>query len=114
MHVTFMIITLVIMCLGLLGTVLPVLPGIILIYGGFLFYGIATGWADYGWGVMLFWGLVTLAAFILDHVASALGARKFGASRYGFWGFTCRGYRGPDTGQPTRSYHRRVCRCMSG
>ena len=39
MNVTYVIITLIIMTLGLLGTVLPMLPGIALIYGGFLFYG---------------------------------------------------------------------------
>ncbi len=86
MHVAFVIIALIIMCLGLLGTVLPMLPGIVLIYCGFLFYGIVTGWVDYGWRIMLFWGLVTLGAFVLDHIASAVGARKFGASRYGFLG----------------------------
>ena len=86
MNVTYVVITLVIMTLGLLGTVLPMLPGIVLIYGGFFFYGIMTDWSAYGWKAMAFWGVIALATFAVDHLASALGARKFGASRYGFWG----------------------------
>jgi uncharacterized protein YqgC (DUF456 family) len=94
MSVTYVIITLIIMTLGLLGTVLPMLPGIVLIYGGFLFYGIMTDWSIYGWRAMLFWGLVTMATFVVDYLASALGARKFGASRYGFWGSLVGGFAG--------------------
>jgi len=94
MNVTYVIITLIIMALGLLGTVLPMLPGIVLIYGGFLFYGIVTDWSAYGWKAMAFWGLVTMATFVVDHLASALGARKFGASQYGFWGSLVGGFAG--------------------
>ena len=94
MNVTYAIIALVIMALGLLGTVLPMLPGIVLIYGGFLFYGIMTDWSNYGWRAMLFWGLVTMATFVVDYLASALGARKFGASHYGFWGSLVGGFAG--------------------
>ena len=94
MNVTYIIVTLTIMIVGLIGTVVPMLPGIILIYGGFLFYGIVTDWTSYGWKAMLFWGLVTAATFLIDYLASAVGARRFGASRYGLWGALIGGFAG--------------------
>ena len=36
------------MAVGLAGTVLPILPGIPLIYLGYIIYGIATSWQNYG------------------------------------------------------------------
>jgi len=86
MNVTFIVVTLIIMFVGLAGTILPMLPGLILIYAGFLFYGIATGWTSYGVGAMFLWGFVVLGTFVVDHIAGSVGARKYGASRYGFWG----------------------------
>lgn len=38
-----LVISIIFFILGLLGTVLPVLPGAILIYAGMLVYGIMTG-----------------------------------------------------------------------
>ena len=74
------------MLVGLAGTILPRLPGLVLIYAGFLFYGFVTGWIAYGVWAVLFWGLVVLGTFAVDHLAGSVGARKYGASRYGFWG----------------------------
>lgn len=86
MRTSLIVVTLIIMFLGLAGTILPMLPGLVLIYAAFLFYGVATGWIDYGVGAMLLWGFVVLGSFVVDHVAGSIGARKYGASRYGFWG----------------------------
>jgi len=86
MSVTLIVVTLIIMFVGLAGTILPMLPGLVLIYAGFLFYGFVTGWIAYGVWAVLFWGLVVLVTFAVDHIAGSIGARKYGASRYGFWG----------------------------
>lgn len=74
------------MITGFLGTLLPFLPGIPLIYGGYIFYGLVTGWKDYGWGAMVVWGLVVGGMALLDVYAGSLGAKKYGASRYAVWG----------------------------
>jgi uncharacterized protein len=80
------IITLLIMILGFFGTVLPVIPGIVLIYAGYLLYGFATHWQAYGVGVLIAWGIVTCLVLFLDFYAGVIGARRFGASRFGTWG----------------------------
>ncbi len=80
------VITLLIMAIGLVGTVLPVIPGILLIYAGYLLYGFATGWEAYGLIAIVGWSVVTALVLLLDVFAGAIGARKYGATRFGTWG----------------------------
>ena len=86
MSVFAFIASLVIMLVGLAGTVLPVLPGIVLIYLGYLVYGLLTSWQRYGAGTMTFWGAVTGATLVLDYCAPMLGARRSSSSILGIWG----------------------------
>jgi uncharacterized protein YqgC (DUF456 family) len=70
------------MAVGIAGLVLPVLPGAVLIVGG----AIAVAWAEdftrVGWPTIA--AAIVLGVLILavDFVASLLGARAFGASRW--------------------------------
>jgi len=78
----------VLVVLGLVGCVLPVLPGPPI---GFL--GIVLLWAGRGWEAESF-GPVTVAVLgvsaavvtVLDYVAPAVGAKRYGASKRGVWG----------------------------
>ncbi|MGA2107748.1 MAG: DUF456 domain-containing protein [Syntrophorhabdales bacterium] len=79
-------ITLLIMAIGLVGTVLPVIPGILLIYAGYLLYGFATGWQAYGLRAIVGWSVVTVLVLLLDVFAGAIGAKRYGATRFGTWG----------------------------
>ena len=68
------------MGLGVLGTVLPALPGTILVLAGV----VVGAWIDgfervSGWTVGLV-ALLALLAWVTDYVAALLGARKAGAS----------------------------------
>jgi uncharacterized protein len=86
MNLIWVAIALIIMLIGLVGTVLPFLPGIILVYAGYLIYGFATGWKAYGAVTMVGWGIITGLVLLLDFYAGTLGAKRYGASRYGVWG----------------------------
>jgi uncharacterized protein len=86
MKALWTIITLLIMAVGLVGTVLPVIPGILLIYAGYLVYGFATGWQAYGLAAIVGWSVVTGLVLLLDFYAGAIGAKRYGASRSGAWG----------------------------
>jgi uncharacterized protein YqgC (DUF456 family) len=86
MQTLWIVIAALIMAAGLLGTLLPFLPGIPLIYAGYLFYGLVTGWQDYGLRAMVAWGLVVGVVTFLDLYAGSIGAKKYGASRYAVWG----------------------------
>ena len=86
MKAPWTIVTLLIMAVGLMGTVLPVIPGILLIYAGYLLYGFATGWQAYGLTAIVVWSIVTGLVLLLDFYAGAMGAKRYGASRSGVWG----------------------------
>ncbi|MBI4774984.1 MAG: DUF456 domain-containing protein [Deltaproteobacteria bacterium] len=84
--ITLIVVALLLMLVGLLGTIVPWVPGVPLIYGVYLVYGLVTGWESYGLAVMAVLGGVTAAVMILDFYAGALGAKRFGATPAGAWG----------------------------
>ena len=72
--------------IGIAGTILPALPGAILVFGGI----VLAAWIDDFTRIPV-WLLVILAvltalAWIVDYVAAAAGAKKAGASRHAIAG----------------------------
>ncbi len=65
---------------GLLGSVLPVLPGMPLIFGGMLMAAWVGDFEIIGGWTLLILGVMSLAALAIDFIASALGAQRVGAS----------------------------------
>ncbi|MDP8926504.1 MAG: DUF456 domain-containing protein [Actinomycetota bacterium] len=76
-------VTLLVMLLGLLGSVLPGLPGVPLIFAAVLVYAYVTGFEVVGALVLVLLGLFALLAFVADLLFTAYGARRFGASNWG-------------------------------
>jgi hypothetical protein len=66
---------------GVAGTVLPALPGTMLVLAGIVLGAWIDGFSRVGWGVLSVIGVLALLAWVLDYVAGLLGARKAGASR---------------------------------
>ena len=67
--------------IGLLGVFLPVLPGIPLAYAGMVLAAWAGGFKEISVLVLILLGLLTLASIAIDFLASALGAKRAGASK---------------------------------
>lgn len=65
---------------GLAGSVLPILPGPPLIFAGALIYAYATDWIPIGAGRLVILGVLAILAYLLSHLAAALGAKRFGGS----------------------------------
>ena len=86
MEIAMLILALLVMAVGLVGSFLPMIPGVPLVYSGYLIYGLASHWQKYGSTTMIIFGLVTVLVIALDYVAGSVGAKKFGASRVGAWG----------------------------
>ncbi|NMA70239.1 MAG: DUF456 domain-containing protein [Desulfitobacterium sp.] len=76
-----LIIAIVLFFIGLVGTVLPMLPGPILIYAGMLLYGLMTDFATLDLKFYLIQGLVFALIFFVDYLATALGTRRYGGSK---------------------------------
>jgi uncharacterized protein len=77
---------LALMAIGLVGTVVPVLPGIALVFVATLLYALVTGFERVGVSYVLLFAALTLLAIGLGFAARALGARAFGATRWGLVG----------------------------
>lgn len=77
--------------LGVLGTLVPAVPGTPLILLGALIYGFISKFAIYGWGFIGILVLLSILAEGLDYLASVLGAKYFGASKFGVIGAICGG-----------------------
>lgn len=73
---------------GLVGTVIPSLPGVPLVFGGLLLASWADGFHHVGAGTLAVLGGLAALAWLLDFLAAALGAKKLGASQRAFWGAT--------------------------
>jgi uncharacterized protein YqgC (DUF456 family) len=79
---------------GLAGTLLPVIPGLPLMWLALLGYGWFTDWLAYGFTGLLVTGILVLLSLAADQAAALLGAKKFGASRAGLLGSVAGGLLG--------------------
>jgi uncharacterized protein YqgC (DUF456 family) len=76
-------ITLVVMLVGLAGSVLPGLPGVPLIFLSALVYAFLTDFEVVGALVIGLLGVFAAIALVADFAATTYGARRFGASNWG-------------------------------
>src|SRR3954453_17224072 len=89
----------VVMAIGLIGSVLPVIPGTTIILAAAIVHRLMVG-AEKG---MAWWGigllvLFTLVSYALDFASSYFGAKYFGASKWGVAGAVIGGIVGIFTG----------------
>ena len=66
--------------LGLAGLLFPALPGAPLLFAGLVLAAWADDFTYVGWGTLSVLGVLALLTYLADFVASAFGARRFGAS----------------------------------
>jgi uncharacterized protein len=71
---------------GIIGTVVPGLPGAILVLAGLTLAAWIDGFARVGFSTLAALAALTAAAYALDFVATAVGARRFGTSWWGVVG----------------------------
>jgi uncharacterized protein YqgC (DUF456 family) len=67
--------------IGLIGTVLPALPGLPLVFAGMLLAAWAGGFEQVSVATVVVLGLLTLMSLAIDFWATAHGAKRVGASR---------------------------------
>jgi uncharacterized protein len=80
------LVAIALMAIGLIGTVLPALPGVVLVLAGV----IVGAWIDDFdkvpvWIVVLI-GVLAVVAWVTDYVATLMGAKKAGASKLALLG----------------------------
>ncbi|MDD4144110.1 MAG: DUF456 domain-containing protein [Prolixibacteraceae bacterium] len=70
---------------GILGCVLPVLPGPPLSYAGLLLLHFTSKY-QFSARFLIIWAIITAVVYALDYVIPAIGTKKFGGSKWGVWG----------------------------
>lgn len=76
--------TLVLMLAGLVGTVVPLLPGTTIILAAAVLHHFMLGEAQsVGWWTLGALVVLTLISYVVELISGSLGAKKFGATRWG-------------------------------
>lgn len=84
MDILWWTLTIVLMLAGLACTVLPMVPGTLMILGGAVLHRLTMGAAhSVGWGTIVGLTLLMIISHVLDFLSGSLGAKYFGATRWG-------------------------------
>jgi uncharacterized protein YqgC (DUF456 family) len=71
---------------GLIGSVIPALPALTMIFGGIWLAAAVDDYHHVGLWWLLILGGLGAAGVVLEFIASTLGAKRIGASRQALWG----------------------------
>jgi uncharacterized protein len=96
----YLVVAAVLVIVGIAGTVLPVIPGVLFVFGGLLVAAWAEDFTRVGLVGMTVVGLLAAMAFLADFVASLAGAKRVGASPKALVGAALGGITGVFFGLP--------------
>jgi uncharacterized protein YqgC (DUF456 family) len=89
MELLWWLIAIVLMAVGLIGTLLPVVPGAIIILAAAVLHQIMLGSEkSVGWWNIAALALLTLLSYALEFAGVYFGAKRFGATKWGAFGAT--------------------------
>src|SRR5688572_3330700 len=75
------VVAIALIVVGVIGTFLPVLPGVLLVFGGMVLGAWIDNFERVGWITLVILGVLTVLVFVVDIVSALLGAKRVGASR---------------------------------
>lgn len=67
--------------IGIVGTVVPALPGAVFVFAGILLGAWAGGFAQVGSTTVIITGILMVISWIVDYLSAVMGAKRVGASR---------------------------------
>ncbi len=85
-HITILIISLLVILGGISGIIFPIIPSTPLIWVGVFIYAACDRFETIGWSLLLILALLTIVSLVLDYLGSVIGAKKYGATRWGLIG----------------------------
>lgn len=80
MEVAWYLLAAVLVVVGIVGTILPALPGLPLVFAGMLLAAWAGDFQQVGAWTLVLLGVLTAVSLVVDFWATAVGARRVGAS----------------------------------
>lgn len=72
--------------IGIVGTIVPALPGVPVVYLGMFLAAWAGDFTQIGWVTLTVLGVLTALSLLVDLLASLLGAKRVGASGWALFG----------------------------
>lgn len=75
------VVAVILIVVGIAGTVLPALPGIIFVFGGITLAAYADNFTRISGLTVSILAVLAIAGWVLDYVAGLMGAKKAGASK---------------------------------
>ena len=87
MDIVLLVLAFFMMLIGLIGCIVPGLPGTPIAYIG-LWIAQATDKIHFSWQFLLIWGIVVVIISVLDYVVPAWGTKHYGGTKWGVWGST--------------------------
>jgi len=86
MTITLLIISIIFLIGGIVGCIIPALPGPPLTYAALILLKVAYPSTSISIAWLIFWGIITGLVLALDYVLPLFGAKAYGATKYGIWG----------------------------
>jgi len=87
MDLLFVFIGLLLMLIGIAGSILPIVPGTPISWLGLIVLFLAPS-LTFDWVFISITGAVAIIIYVLDYIIPAIGTKKFGGSSAGAWGTT--------------------------
>lgn len=85
LDIIFTILGAILMIVGIVGCIIPALPGVPLSYIGILLLHF-TSKVEFSIPFLIIWAIVVIAVQILDYYVPVWGTKKFGGGKKGAWG----------------------------
>ncbi|MGD8227141.1 MAG: DUF456 domain-containing protein [Desulfobacteraceae bacterium] len=70
---------------GIVGCILPIIPGPPISFLALIFLSIAKNWEPFGPNFLFIMGGLAVLVSVLDYVVPVIGAKRYGASKPGIW-----------------------------
>ncbi|MET0231176.1 MAG: DUF456 domain-containing protein [Rhodanobacteraceae bacterium] len=86
LHALWYVLAVVLIVAGFVGTIVPALPGVPLVFLGMLVAAWADGFQHVGVWTLVGLGVLTVIAVAVDFLAGLAGAKRVGASRMALFG----------------------------
>jgi uncharacterized protein YqgC (DUF456 family) len=83
MSIPWLIVSSLFFLAGFWGIIIPIIPDLPIIWLGVLVYAVATRFAEISLSTVLWLGALSATTYIIDYLGTALGAKRYGASRQG-------------------------------
>jgi uncharacterized protein len=85
MDILFIVLGAILIIAGILGSVMPFLPGPPLSYAGLLLLHFTERY-QFSSRFLIIWAIITALTYLIDYIIPIWGTKRFGGSRQGIWG----------------------------